>query len=149
MRVDDTDAQSYVSRSVADVFVNAKEEKKRKYRLAAEARHASFSPFVIYVDGALGKEAALFLGRITDQLSVTWGRSYGNVLGWLKACLGFAVIRATNICLRGSHVAWRSGAGIDDGAALPDVLPMHHQVKIFQSSVNFSIVFAFISDCRK
>ena len=35
---------------------------------------------------------------------------------------------ATNICLRGSHtrVAWRSGAGIDDGAGLPDVLPMHH-----------------------
>ena len=81
-------------------MVNAEEEKKRKYRLAAEARYASFSPFVISVDGALGKEAALFLGRIADRLSVTWGRSYGNVLGWLKAHLGFAVIRATNIWLR-------------------------------------------------
>ena len=62
----------------------------------------------------------------TDRLSVTWGRSYGNALGWLKARLGFAVIRATYICLRGSRVAWRSGSGIDDGAGLPDVLPMHH-----------------------
>ena len=78
------------------------------------------------MDGALGKEAALFLGRIADWLSVAWGRSYGNVLGWLKACLGFAVIRATNICLRGLRVTWRSGAGIDDGACLPGVLPMHH-----------------------
>ena len=50
------------------------------------------------MDGALGKEAALFLGRITDRRSVTWGRSYGNVHGWLKARLGIAVIRATNIC---------------------------------------------------
>ena len=80
----------------------------------------------ISVDGALGKEAALFLGCIADRFSVSWGRGYGNVVGWLKACLGFAVIRATNICLRGSHVTWRSGAGIDDGAGLLDVLPMHH-----------------------
>ena len=126
VRVVDTDAQSFISRSVADVLVSAEEEKKRKYKLAAEAHHASFLPFIISVDGALGKEAALFLNRIADRLSVAWGRSYGNVLGWLKACLGFAVIRATNICLRRSRVTWRSGAGIDDGAGLPDVLPMHH-----------------------
>ena len=76
--------------------------------------------------GTLGKEAALFLGHIADQLSIAWGRGYGNVLGWLKAHLGFAVIRATNICSRGSRVTWRSGTGIDDGAGLPDVFPMHH-----------------------
>ena len=99
-----TDVQSYVSCYVADVLVNAEEEKKRKYRLASEAHHASFLPFVISVDGALGKEAALFLGRMADRLSVTWGRSYGNVLGWLKARLSLAVIRATNVCLRGSGV---------------------------------------------
>ena len=50
----DTDAQSYISRSVADVLVGAEEEKKWKYRLAAEARHASFSPFVVSVDGYPG-----------------------------------------------------------------------------------------------
>ena len=97
VRAVNTDAQSYISRFVADVLVGAEEEKKRKYRLAAEVRHASFSPFVVSVDGALGKEAALFLSRIADWLSVAWGRGYGNVLGWLKARLGFAMIRATNI----------------------------------------------------
>ena len=50
----DPDAQSYISRSVADVLVSAEEEKKRKYRSAAEAHHASFSPFVVSMDGALG-----------------------------------------------------------------------------------------------
>ena len=96
VRVVDTDAQSYISHSVADVLVSAEEEKKRN-RLAAEARHASFSPFVVSVNGALGKETALFLGHIPDRLSVARGRGYGNVLGWLKARLGFAVIRATNL----------------------------------------------------
>ena len=42
---------------------------------------------------SLCKEAFLFLGRIADRLSVAWGRGYGNILGWLKARLGFAVIR--------------------------------------------------------
>ena len=37
----DGDAQSYISRSVADVLVGAEEEKKQKYRLAAEACHLS------------------------------------------------------------------------------------------------------------
>ena len=36
---------------------------------------------IYIVDGALGKDAALFLGRIAEQLSGAWGRGYGNVLG--------------------------------------------------------------------
>ena len=35
----------------------------------------------------------------------------------------FAVIKATNLCLQGSRVCWRSGTGIDDGAGLPAVMP--------------------------
>ena len=39
----------------------------------------------------------------------------------LKAQLFFAVIRATDLCLKGPRVSWRSGTGIDDGAGLPVV----------------------------
>ena len=73
-----TDAQSYISHFVVDALVGAEDEKKLKYRMAAEARHASFSPFIVSMDGALGKEAALFLVCIADRLSVAWGRGYGN-----------------------------------------------------------------------
>ena len=44
--------------------------------------------------------------------------SYGEVLGWIKARLSFAIVKATDLCLRGSHVCWRSSTGIDDGAGL-------------------------------
>ena len=91
---------------------------------AAEARRASFSPFVVTVDGALGPEAVLFLRRLAEKLSSRWEKSYGEVLGWIRARLSFAVIRATNLCLRGSHVRWQSGTGIDDGAGLPAVMPV-------------------------
>jgi len=40
---------------------------------------------------------------------------------WICVHLAFAVIRATNLCLRGSCVHWQSGTSIDDGAGLPNV----------------------------
>ena len=46
VRVVDTDAASYVNRSVSTVLASAEEEKKRKCLSAAELRHASFTPFV-------------------------------------------------------------------------------------------------------
>ena len=104
----------------------AEEEKKRKYLTAAEARRGSFSPFVVTVDGALGPKAVLFLRCLAEKLSAGWEKSYGKILGWIKARLSFAVIRATDLCLRGSRVHWRSGTGIDDGAGLPTVMSVLH-----------------------
>ena len=85
IRVTDADVPSYVSRSVANVLTMAEEEKKRKYLTAAEARRGSFSPFVVTVDGALGPEAVLFLRRLAEKLSAGWEKSYGEILGWIKA----------------------------------------------------------------
>ena len=61
MRVVDTDALSYLSGSVDAILSSAEQEKKRKYLEAVEARHASFTPFVMSVDGFLGCKAAHFL----------------------------------------------------------------------------------------
>ena len=121
VRVVDTDATSYVNHSVSTVLASAEEEKKRKYLSAAELRHASFTPFVVSVDGALGHGALMFLQRLADRLSSAWGKSYGHVLMWIKVRLAFAVVRETNLCFRGSCVRWRSGTGIDDGVGLPFV----------------------------
>ena len=68
----------------------------------------------------------LFLHCLAEKLSARWEKSYGEILGWIKARLSFAVIRATDLCLRGSRVRWRSGTGIDDGAGLPTVMPVLH-----------------------
>ena len=120
----DADAPSYLTRSVGSVLAMAEEEKKRKYVSAVEARRGSFSPFVVMVDSAMGPEAVLFLCRLAEKLSVGWERSYGEVIGWIKARLSFAIVRATDLCFRGSHVRWRSGTGIDDGAGLPVAMPV-------------------------
>ena len=43
---------------------------------AAKACHASFTPFVVTLDGTLGHEAVLFLHCLVE-LSTGWERSHG------------------------------------------------------------------------
>ena len=61
----------------------------------------------------------MFLQQLADRLSSGWDK--GHVLMWIKVCLAFAVIRATNLCFIGSCVCWQSGTSFDDGAGLPNV----------------------------
>ena len=117
IRVIDTDAQSHAHRSVNGVLATEK-EKKRKYTQAAQARHASFSPFVLTVDGLMAREARFVVQWITRTLSTKWSKSYGVVMGWVQTRMSFAILRATNLCVRGSKVKWRSGTGMEDGAGL-------------------------------
>ena len=74
--VTEVDAPSYVHHSVADVLASAdsEEKKKCKFRTAAEERHASFSPFFVSVDGAMGHEAILFLHCLARKLLVRLGK---------------------------------------------------------------------------
>jgi len=103
VRLVDTDA-AYVNRSVSAVLTPAEEEKNHKYLSAAELCHASFTSFVVSVDGTLGHKALMLLQHLAERLSCGWSKSYGHVLMWIRVHLAFAVIRANNLCLRGSHV---------------------------------------------
>ena len=45
------------------------------------------------------------------QMLININMSYGEVLGWIKARLSFAIVRAADLCLRESHVHWISSTG--------------------------------------
>ena len=112
----------YVQRSVSAVLLSAEREKKRKYTQATEARHATFSPFVLSVDGVLAREARFVLKRFADKLSKKWSKPYSEVMGWLQTCLSFAILCAINRCVCGSHVKWRSGFGMENGVGMAIVM---------------------------
>ena len=105
IQVTDTDAPSYLSRSVKNVLTTAEEEKKkkRKYVIAAEACHGSFSPFVVIVDGALGPEAVLFLWCLAKKLSVRWKEATGRYWGGLRHDFPL-LLSGLLICVYGDHV---------------------------------------------
>ena len=108
IRVIDTDAPSYLHWDVASILSSDEEEMKRKYNDAAEARRASFTPLVVSVDGVLGQEAECFIQLLADKIAQKWKTTYAEVAGWIRARLSFAILRVTNVCLRGSRTKLRS-----------------------------------------
>ena len=103
VRVVDTDAPSYQSRSPQAVLRTAEVEKRRKYGAACLARRASFMHLCFSVDGLFGSEADYFLRKLADSLSVKWEKNYSVVMGYVRARLSFAIIRAALLCVRGSR----------------------------------------------
>ena len=79
VRVVDSDASSYVQRDVNAVLSSIEHFKKQKYSQAAECVHASFTPFVVTADGALGVEGKAFMRlRLSEKIATTWHKSNSN-----------------------------------------------------------------------
>ena len=57
---------SYQERAVKNVLASAEADKEQKYSKAVEACRASFTPFVLPVDGVLGCEARAFVKRLAE-----------------------------------------------------------------------------------
>ena len=99
-----SDAQSYASCTVDAVLCSAEQEKNRKYSAAVEERRASFTPFVVSVDGVLDHDVQHMMKRLCDQIAMKWEKSHSEVMGWVRAKMVFGILRAANLCLRGSRV---------------------------------------------
>ena len=76
--------------------------KKQEYSQAAEITNASFTSFVVTANGALGHEAKTFMHHLADKIAAIWHKSPSEVLGYVRARMLFAVLRAKNLCIRGS-----------------------------------------------
>ena len=70
------------------------QEKKIKYSAAFEERSASFTPFVVSVDGVLGHDAQHLMRRLYDQIAMKWEKSHSEVMGWVRARVAFAILCA-------------------------------------------------------
>ena len=66
----------------------------------------------------LDSEAEIFIKKLSNFLAARWERLYSVVMGWVRAYLSFAILRAALLCVHGSRTKWRS-LGIVDGASLP------------------------------
>ena len=116
IHVIDSDAPSYLSRTPDAVLLSAERE-KLKYNEACELKHASFTPLCITINGLLGNEMKHFLSQLADKLATKWDQKYNTTLRWIRAKLSFALIRTTNLCIRGSRSKWR-GLSMEDGLGI-------------------------------
>ncbi len=117
-RVVNTDAQSYVSRSVAAVLESTAKAKKAKHRQACVERRADFTPFICSTDGVVHREGEHFLKRLAARLSGKWQKPYSEVMTFVRVRISLSMLRATVHCVRGSRKKLRA-LYFEDGAVMP------------------------------
>ena len=101
VRVTDMDASSYRTRNPYNVIKSQEAEKKKKYlRLCLEQRRI-FVPFVVSVDGLIGKEGrSPLLKQLSLPLAEKWKKPQSVVAGIVLSRMIFAILRATtNYCI--------------------------------------------------
>ena len=102
------------------VLASQERTKKKKYLASCLAQHRHFTPFVVSVDGLIGREANQVLRKLATRLAEKSGKPYSVVCGFMRARMSIAIARATHLCLRGSriptdrmsHPFWIDGAGL-------------------------------------
>eukprot|EP00957_Ditylum_brightwellii_P107093 8171146-Ditylum_brightwellii.AAC.1 len=85
VRITDTDAKSYILHPLETVLAAQEKGKKGKYLNSCLEQNHHFSPFVVSVDGMLGKQAAM-------------------ATNYVKTMMSLSIMRATKCCLQGSRV---------------------------------------------
>ena len=124
VRVVDCDSPSYANRTPQAVLTTAEKDKKRKYVAACESNHCSFTPLCLTVDGVMGSEMRSFIDRLAECLSIRWDLHYSVTVNWVRTKLSFALLQATNLCIRGTRSKWR-GMTIEDGLGVNPSLLSH------------------------
>lgn len=119
VRVTDTDAKSYKDQDPSKVLANQEREKKRKYLNLLLDQHKHFTPFVVSVDGLIGKEAHTLVKKLAELLAEKTGKPYSQCCNFVRTRISIAIARATHLCLRGTRAPrqprypqWEDGAGL-------------------------------------
>jgi hypothetical protein len=62
-----------------------------------------FTPFIVSVDGLIGKEAKTVLKVLAARTATKAVKTYSNVMRYVWSRLRIAIVRATHVCLRDSR----------------------------------------------
>ena len=77
--------------------------KKRSYKARIhEVEHGSFTPLIFSATGGMADEAYAFYKCLASLLSDKWNENCAAVMGWIRCCLSFSLLRSAIRCLRGS-----------------------------------------------
>ena len=68
-----------------------------------EVEHGHFTPLVFTTTGGMGDAAGQVSKRLANLLTEKLDLSYGEVMGWIRCKLSFALVRSAIMCIRGAR----------------------------------------------
>ena len=79
-------------------------EKRRQYeQCVREVEHGHFTPLVFTTTGGMGDAASQVYKRLANLLCDKLDLSYGEVMGWIRCKLSFALVRLAIMCIHGAQ----------------------------------------------
>ena len=112
--------------------------KKRSYEARIhEVEQSSFTPLIFSATGGMANEATMFYKRLASLLSDKWDSNYAAVMGWIRYCLSFSLLRSAIRCLRmrGSRSS-KGSFGHSLGSASIDLIQVESRLPSHQLSSN-------------
>ena len=90
--------------SISSAYRHHENIKRRAYgQRIHEVEHASFTPLVLSATGDTASEGTAFYKRLASLLAAKWGDEYCVVMGWIRCCLSFSLLRSAIACIRGAR----------------------------------------------
>ena len=111
--------------------------KRRNIYRPAKIVELLLSHFVFLLMGYWEKKQ-IFSSIVCVFLCDKWEKPFSIVMNWIRACLSFAILWATLLCVRESRTKWRC-LGITDGASL-----IYHMTDWFNCIID-CFFFCFVS----
>ena len=107
VRIFNPNSKSYRSTSVTSCYKRQEMGKKRKYEERINTvEHASFTPIILACTGGCSKITTTFIKRLSSLISQKRNLPYSKTVNWVRCRLGFALLRACIMSLRGSRVKY-------------------------------------------
>ena len=104
VRITNADSSSQQNKTLKSVLRSHEMEKKRCYnRRVMEVEHGTFTPLIFTTIGVMSHECSIFHKSLAEKLSLKRDERYDNVKSFLRFKFSFFALKATLLCLRGSH----------------------------------------------
>ncbi|MEJ2330924.1 MAG: hypothetical protein P8Z33_13945, partial [Gammaproteobacteria bacterium] len=119
IRITNTESRRHRGASPASILAKEERQKKDKYLDTCLEHCRHFTPLIYSVDGMAGLETQAAEKRLASLLARKWTRAYSEMVGFVRARLALAVVRANTLLIRGTRRRGRTLRPIfDDGAGI-------------------------------
>ena len=68
-----------------------------------EVEHGSFTPLIFSTQGGMSKVTTTMYKRLASLISTKKSQPYSKTMNWIRCLIRFALLRATNLYLRGAR----------------------------------------------
>ena len=104
VRVFYPNAPSNRSASIPSTYRRHEAEKKRQYgQRIREVERGVFTPLVFSSTGGMARECTTFYQRLASLTAEKTSQPYSSVMGWMRCCLSFALLRMSILCICGTR----------------------------------------------